>query len=1036
LRLNSTSVKAANASAPPPRRALYSRDVWELWLAAGIALVTFVAFLATLAPAPCPGESGAAMAQVFGLWSSSFAAHPLWLLSARAAGSLPVLAPELRLNAFSALCGSLSAALLFRVAKRVFFEFIREQPSLRFEPTAEDDFAAALPEDSTIDNAKAHAFALIGGAIASLSFAFSAPLWAASTALHAQTFDLLLLLLLVDQLSRFHYTGSVSACMAVSFLLGLGVVESMLFVSAAPLALIVIVLTANRSGQISESFLLLTLATFAVGAAAAAALLIGLSDLAGAAIHEQLLSALKGLARAHAADVAGVLPAAGLACVALQAAGAVLLALAGLYCLSPLQEESARLKWLIANIGLTAYVVAALTNAPYTPWPLLRESASLTAIPALCLAVAAGALATYWCRFATECRFDDVDYLQEPSLGARFLGYGLCGVLGLAALRSPYTNASEADWRQACFVDQLAREVLAQAGDARCLLTNGSVDANILIRDHLSGARRTILKADAARAQPSDAQSFVEQWLRDNPEGHRQVATVANPGLWLRAGLLPVPHGLVYTGTAEWRRLDGAALLESNRAFWGRAQALLSTGGAARPLVRKTSDLILAQLSRSANDLGVLEEKLGDLRSAAQAYDQALGFSADNLCAMFNRLSLRLRLDGKKPCEESLRALATLSKQQDFGEALRAAAGRCGLLATQDADVLMPAILRTYAPGEEPPEATLCALRQWLALARTQAPRGALERPAGASASDTPDIRLAQALTMRLQGKLPAAERMLRLVVRDTPANLSAWSLLADMLLSRGETAEVARVILPAMRQADARKTSALPDMTEGLWHLSVTPPRLGDARASFLRALQANPELSEAADQLLIVDRRRGEAASLESDALHVLKLQPRHAGASALMGSLRLSQKRYGDAESYLRQSLSASPTAGALNDLAEFLRRAGRLREAEEQARRAVRFAPNLYQAWDTLGCVLLDQGRVEEASDSMRCAMALSPAEDVRPRLTLARLRLREGRREEASAILDRVSLLAGELAPQARLEYDSLRQQMAHEATNL
>jgi tetratricopeptide (TPR) repeat protein len=299
-----------------------------------------------------------------------------------------------------------------------------------------------------------------------------------------------------------------------------------------------------------------------------------------------------------------------------------------------------------------------------------------------------------------------------------------------------------------------------------------------------------------------------------------------------------------------------------------------------------------------------------------------------------------------------------------------------------------------------------------------------------ATTSSPADSRIAQAIAMRLKGKSAAAERMLRLVVKDKPGNLSAWSLLAEILLNSGELGEVERTVLPAMRLACAQGDATLADMTEGCLRMHPKALRLKEARACFLRALSKAPSLSAASELLLRTDQLAGDAAQLEEDALLIVKESPGHATANALLGSLRLSQRRYADAEKHLRLSLACDPAAGALNDLAELLRQQGKLAEAEQQARLAIRLAPDLHQAWDTLGGILLDAGRTEEAMGPLRCAIAFGPTGDVRPHLTLTRVRIKEGRLQEAGAILDRVSPLPSQTAPTTLQEYAALRKQVA------
>ena len=288
----------------------------------------------------------------------------------------------------------------------------------------------------------------------------------------------------------------------------------------------------------------------------------------------------------------------------------------------------------------------------------------------------------------------------------------------------------------------------------------------------------------------------------------------------------------------------------------------------------------------------------------------------------------------------------------------------------------------------------------------------------------SPDAKLSQAIAVMLDGQTDKAEKLLRLIVKNQTKHLSAWSLLAEVLMNRGENKEVQDVILPAMKAAVGHGDSTLVEMTEGCLLARTKPSHPTEARACFERVFLKSPTLPAACEQLLHIDKLIGNAAQLESDALKITAKNPYHAEANAILGSIRLSQKRYADAESFLRQSIKSQPTPGALNDLAELLRRQHKTGEAEQQARLAIRIAPDFYQAWDTLGNILLEVGRLGEAYGPLRCALALGP-DDPRLYLTLTRLRIKDGHPQEASKILDISKTLLSKATPSVREEHSKL-----------
>ncbi len=172
--------------------------------------------------------------------------------------------------------------------------------------------------------------------------------------------------------------------------------------------------------------------------------------------------------------------------------------------------------------------------------------------------------------------------------------------------------------------------------------------------------------------------------------------------------------------------------------------------------------------------------------------------------------------------------------------------------------------------------------------------------------------------------------------------------------------------------------------------------------------------------------DRQLGEAAAFEADTAFILETDPAHCAANALLGGLRLSQCRYDEAEKFLRQSIATLPTAEAVNDLAETLRNKNKLNDAEKSARQALRINPSFYQAWDTLGCILSDQNRLGEADAAFRSALSIC-AKDPRLYISLARLKLKMKRNDEAQQILEQAAPLVSKASTQIGKDFASLTQ---------
>ena len=106
--------------------------------------------------------------------------------------------------------------------------------------------------------------------------------------------------------------------------------------------------------------------------------------------------------------------------------------------------------------------------------------------------------------------------------------------------------------------------------------------------------------------------------------------------------------------------------------------------------------------------------------------------------------------------------------------------------------------------------------------------------------------------------------------------------------------------------------------------------------------------------------------------------------------------------EAEKYLRSAVAVPrPSADAQNDLAELLRKDGRLEEAEKFARDATKTDPKLYVAWETLASTLLDRGKnLGEAEQCIQTAIELFKDKD--PRLLLTKARVQIAKKDLAGA----------------------------------
>ncbi|MGN0846854.1 MAG: tetratricopeptide repeat protein, partial [Kiritimatiellia bacterium] len=268
------------------------------------------------------------------------------------------------------------------------------------------------------------------------------------------------------------------------------------------------------------------------------------------------------------------------------------------------------------------------------------------------------------------------------------------------------------------------------------------------------------------------------------------------------------------------------------------------------------------------------------------------------------------------------------------------------------------------------------------------------------------------ALLHLMNNDFSAARLALQKVTDLQPKSLQAWSLLAGALLQQFDGAkdeatrkkvieELDGIILPKMESIADSPRDYFVQMTRALVMMRKGKAFQKQARDALIAASATRPDVTVVGDMILNLDIAMNDGESAEKHARQVLRQDRNNKLANYVMGSLRLKEGDYSMAETFLRLSVAQErPLATAQNDLAEVLRRLQRADEAETFARLAVKNAPELYVAWETLGSALLDQGKgLDEAESCVKEAIRLSreknKIEDVRMQITLARVQIAKG-----------------------------------------
>ncbi len=996
--------------------------------------------------------------------------HPIWNIAARLFCMLPLGEIPYRLNLFSALCGAGVVFFLFRLVTFILYDIMREKRWIRqmeedLPVEAMTDVRGAVDEVATI-NATGHHIAMAGGVVSAMAFAFCTPFWLASTSLHTQTFELLLLLAAGYTLARYRVTASVICLVLAAFLLGLGAVESAVCLLFMPVLLLGFISGGYRHDHISGSFVVLLFLGLAAGV-----LLAGAAQVVWITRGEVSTPVLNKIAvmwfQSHTDGIKSMIAHKGWLVMLAQGLLPLLIVYAGRYyfisdhllsprvdikerdtypCFDSRNSHLSKLSWDITFFILFCSVAHVLLNLPGSPWYFSRESDYLPVLPLLGMAMTFGVLASYSLLFGYRHLLNHATRKEKAlvrfhSRMAQFMSAGMLVVICSLIAVTVFKNQAELDGRKACFVDLVCREILSTAPEARCFVSDGMLDMNLLVQARLLKRNITLLNLkDSSRWHPSaspaagkktqTATEFLREWLVAHPEAYSQVAVLTTPRLWFDAGAQAIPSKFVYLGSKPNEKMDLKALLNEHRLFWKKIEPMLKGNEPRSYVLRHIQSAMRIQASRLANDLGVLCLHKEAKEDARAAFSLALDMDANNLCAMVNQYTPEsVNLETKKgdPFHVLMKRITVAMGSTPSFDSFSDWEERYGTLYLNAVENL--ANLCNKVPDARNPDTRSPVIQQSRDYVRAaiHASSEPLVTPSSLK-DETVDEEVIKVVESIREGYPKAAETQVRTLLRKRRASLFLWSLLAEALMNQGKFAEVQNTVLPEMRLLAETKGSEWIEMTAGCLAMRQKKPDYQLAHDQFARVLQRKPDIEEVQNLLIQTALLLREPALIETDCLAVLAHSSRQPMANAVLGALRLNQDRLEDAEKAVRISIASHPSSPALNDLGEILRRMQRFQAAEGVTRRALLLQPEYYQAWDTLALILKEQGRLDEASEAHHAALRLCK-DDIRLYLNAAKLEQARADFKAVSQLLKESAPLLSNAAPVYKDEYNSLAKSM-------
>ena len=279
-------------------------------------------------------------------------------------------------------------------------------------------------------------------------------------------------------------------------------------------------------------------------------------------------------------------------------------------------------------------------------------------------------------------------------------------------------------------------------------------------------------------------------------------------------------------------------------------------------------------------------------------------------------------------------------------------------------------------------------------------------------------------------GDLTQARIRLERICDSPDASPAAIAMLATVMLEQGELVPVEHKLLPKLiSKVGSTNDYFVQILRARLFQLKKGENALENARACYLRALAIRPDVQPLLRTVLNLDVALKDKKQTLVHAFMLLRTAPSDPYANFVLGSIRLTDGEFGEAEDYLRVSCAKGKDSSseALNNFAQVLLRLKRLDEAETYARFAVE-KKERYETLSTLCSVLIRKNRLKEAEEALKKAWSLESGDTrlylAETALALARNDLSTARRALGAIGEERKTFTAAEQA-----EYDELEAEL-------
>ena len=647
--------------------------------------IAFVVFLVTLSHNVYPGQSAALTAAAAGLVSPSGADHSVYALALRAVENLELFSLPIRVNLFSALCGTLCVAVFYHLVSRLILFLAYEsgggESRYQYGETQE------MPQELLISNRKILLWAIGCTLTSAFLLIFQAPFWSAATRAHFATFDLLLALAAFDLLLTYDTCQDKTSPLTPYkrhlflflsfFLFTVGLFDSAVFLLILPVYaffIAYILFYTQARGRLLGIIV-------AAGAAGVACSLFAFFHNRGEPIPSRLASALlvstSQFVSHHYHEIGIFFPRTAWVLIALQVGVLALILLFGANRLFR-ADVPGRIPGILL---LILFATPSLLNLSFSPNSFFRHLDHLPVFSSVFAAVSIGfALMACLKIFALphDELFDETEEESHDPIALRFhrrqtfsffCAFAAFVVAATQIPFVPWRNFIDASTRTSSFADEIAHALIESMGTRTCMISNGYLDNHLLIQAFLAKHPLKLIPLRQAasvqefnnikiwiaqdplfegmnriRLQNAFAIStvrFLLEWFRNDPHVTEHTVAFTSPDLWTSCGFNPIPEGLVFGGwPASTPLTNSAALADRNRRLISKISLFLQENKRENQQLATLRRLLRMRTGFVANEMGVLLEESKMTEEALDAYKCSREIDPLNISATINSLML------------------------------------------------------------------------------------------------------------------------------------------------------------------------------------------------------------------------------------------------------------------------------------------------------------------------------------------------------------------------------------------------------------